>query len=101
MDSPGLTEKSRVRLQVLVDSDDGFEIAQRDLDLRGHGELVGMRQAGLGELDLGEMMREETLFDSARQYAADLVASDPDLKRTEHRMLRKYVHSVLANPIDV
>ncbi|MFC1579642.1 ATP-dependent DNA helicase RecG [Thermodesulfobacteriota bacterium] len=96
-----ITDKARTRLEVLVASDDGFEIAQKDLELRGHGELIGMRQAGLGELDLGEMMREEELFTSARQYAMELVDADPDLHRTEHRTLKGFVKSVLAKPIDV
>jgi ATP-dependent DNA helicase RecG len=86
---------------VLVENEDGFEIAQRDLELRGHGEWLGMRQAGLGEIDLGEMMREETLFADARQCATELVDGDPDLNRPDNRSLKKFIQSVLANPIDV
>jgi len=101
MGSHTITDKARTRLEVLVANDDGFEIAQKDLELRGHGELIGMRQAGLGELDLGEMMREEELFTGARQYAMELVDADPDLHRPEHRILKGFVNSVLAKPVDV
>ncbi len=101
MGSRSLTEKARNRLEALTTSDDGFAIAQKDLELRGQGQWLGMRQAGLGEMDLGEMMREEELFTRARQYAAELVDADPDLSRPEHATLRRFIHALLANPTDV
>ena len=60
-----------------------------------------MRQAGLGEIDLGEMMREEDLFTSARKYASELLDGDPELNQPEHRVLKKFIHSLFANPTDV
>jgi RecG-like helicase len=62
MVSNGLSEKALSRLQIMTESQDGFEIAQKDLEERGQGELIGMRQAGLGELDLSEMMKSLSLF---------------------------------------
>jgi ATP-dependent DNA helicase RecG len=100
MGSRALTEKARARLAVLEQSRDGFEIARKDLELRGHGEWLGMRQAGLGELDLGEMMREDDLFTRARQCASELVDGDPDLALPEHGTLRSFIHSLLSSPID-
>ena len=93
MISPALGEKAQRRLKVLVENNDGFEIAQKDLE--------GTRQAGIGELDLQEIMREGELFSKARQCAMDMIEADPDLELPEHRRLSEFVHSVLARPIDV
>jgi len=92
--SGSLSDTALVRLEFLAQSNDGFEIAQKDLELRGHGELTGVRQAGVGELDLSEMLREPDLLAVARQEAQDLIESDPELLRPEHCQLK-----VLADAI--
>ena len=75
------------RLRILVQSHDGFEIAQKDLEMRGQGELMGTKQAGAGELDFAEMFREPELLVAAKKEADALVASDPTLSRPENRFL--------------
>jgi ATP-dependent DNA helicase RecG len=86
-----LPEESRARLEVLVQHHDGFEIAQRDLELRGQGELTGVRQAGGGELVPGEMFRFPELLMAAKEAAEEIVKDDPELNREDHRGLRKRV----------
>jgi ATP-dependent DNA helicase RecG len=76
------------RLSMLVKSHDGFAIAQRDLEMRGQGELMGTKQSGAGELDFAEMFREPELLVAAKKEADALVASDPTLSRPENRFLR-------------
>ncbi len=76
------------RLRIIVQSHDGFEIAQKDLEMRGQGELMGTKQAGAGELDFAEMFREPELLVAAKKEADALVASDPTLSRPENRFLR-------------
>jgi ATP-dependent DNA helicase RecG len=76
------------RLRILVQSHDGFEIAQKDLEMRGQGELMGTKQSGAGELDFAEMFREPELLVAAKKEADALVASDPTLSRPENRFLR-------------
>ena len=68
------------RLQALAASQDGFELADVDLRLRGEGELIGTRQSGLAELDLD-------LLESAHRHAVALLESDPDLRQSEHALL--------------
>jgi len=75
------------RLKIIVESHDGFEIAQKDLEMRGQGELMGTKQAGAGELDFAEMFREPELLIAAKKEADALVASDPTLSRPENRFL--------------
>ena len=76
------------RLRIIVQSHDGFEIAQKDLEMRGQGELMGTKQAGAGELDFAEMFREPELLVAAKKEADALVASDPTLSRPENRFLK-------------
>jgi len=65
-----LTESAQARLQALVDTTDGFELAERDLDLRGGGHLLGTRQSGLSDLRFAHIRRDRPLLERARAAAA-------------------------------
>ncbi|MBW2345674.1 MAG: ATP-dependent DNA helicase RecG [Deltaproteobacteria bacterium] len=101
MGSEGLSEKSVSRLKVLVESNDGFEISRKDLEMRGHGELMGIRQAGAGELDLREMFREPELLTTAKEEAEKVLAFDPELSGDENRILKEMVRSFSMEPLDL
>jgi ATP-dependent DNA helicase RecG len=101
MAAASLSENALSRLKVLVDHHDGFEIARKDLECRGYGELIGMKQTGLGEMDLSEMMREPDLLFAAKEKADLLLDSDPQLADPLHRGLRSFVESILTRPIDI
>ncbi|MDY7035477.1 MAG: ATP-dependent DNA helicase RecG [Thermodesulfobacteriota bacterium] len=101
MKNKNLSEKAIYRLNVLVENHDGFAIAQKDLELRGHGELTGMRQSGIGELDFTEMIRESDLLLMAKREAQRLIDHDPELTHPENNQLRVMVESVLAGPLDL
>ena len=87
----GLSEGALSRLNVLVETHDGFEIAQKDLEMRGQGELMGIRQAGAGELDFTEMFREPDLLIAAKREAERVLKSDPELSHPENDILREMV----------
>jgi ATP-dependent DNA helicase RecG len=95
------SEKAGERLQILVNHQDGAEIAQRDLELRGHGELIGTRQTGLGDLDVGDIIREPGLLMRAKEEAQRLIDSDPDLLLPESQVLRAFVEEMVRKPVDV
>jgi ATP-dependent DNA helicase RecG len=101
MTSSHIPESSKSRLQTLVENHDGFDIAKKDLALRGHGEFTGTRQAGVGELDLLEMIRESELLLAAKQEAYGLIDSDPGLVQPANRHLKDMVQSILARPLDL
>ncbi|MGD0715430.1 MAG: helicase-related protein, partial [Gaiellaceae bacterium] len=67
-----LTESARQRLQALVDTTDGFELAEVDLDLRGGGALLGTRQSGLSDLRFARIRFDRPLLERARAAAAEL-----------------------------
>ncbi len=68
-------------------TDDGFALAEKDLELRGPGDFIGTRQSGLPELSWLSAAFDSRLFDRARQAAEETLARDPDLTLPEHRAL--------------
>jgi ATP-dependent DNA helicase RecG len=95
-----LSQETIFRLQILVDNHDGFKIAQKDLELRGQGELTGIRQAGMGELDYADIVKDWDLVSTAKNEAQNLVEIDPDLMSPENRRLKGLVESILQRPLD-
>jgi ATP-dependent DNA helicase RecG len=85
------TDEARERLRVFVRTRDGFALAEHDAQLRGGGELFGTRQHGLGELRLGDVLRDADLLQTARRDAFALVAADAGLRDPDHALLRRAV----------
>ena len=73
-----LSQQSRERLQVMRDSSDGFVIAEKDLELRGPGEVLGTRQTGLAQLRVAELERDSDLLDDVRRAGQTLLKTAPD-----------------------
>jgi len=84
-----LSEEGRKRLEVMVETTDGFRIAEADLEIRGPGDFLGTRQAGLPEFRNASILRDGRILEEARQDAFALVADDPELMRPEHAGLRR------------
>jgi len=76
-------DEGRRRLEALVDSDDGFALAEVDLDIRGEGTLLGARQRGRSDLRLASLRRDEELLNDARRVALELVARNELLGNAE------------------
>jgi ATP-dependent DNA helicase RecG len=71
---------ARQRLEVLVSSTDGFEIAEMDLRLRGPGQVLGTRQSGLPDLALASLSEDGEVLEDARRVAQQLLGQDPELE---------------------
>jgi ATP-dependent DNA helicase RecG len=76
------------KLAVLERTDDGFEVAEADLEIRGPGELLGTRQSGLASLATADLVRDAHVLEQAREDAFALISADPRLARSEHEALR-------------
>ena len=83
------TEEGRKRLEALCATNDGFRIAEMDLDLRGPGEFFSDRQHGGPDLRLADLFKDEELLTLARETAARIVAEDRMLKMESHRCMRE------------
>ncbi len=80
-------EQSRQRLELMVQTSNGFDLAEADLEMRGPGEYFGTRQSGLPELRVAKLSDHETL-NLARNWANRILDEDPHLRAPEHRLLR-------------
>ncbi len=76
------------RLETMVETTDGFRIAEVDLELRGPGEVFGTRQSGLPELKIADLVEDKELLMHARHAAFSIVSQDPHLRKPEHDGLR-------------
>ncbi|HHH41929.1 MAG TPA: ATP-dependent DNA helicase RecG, partial [Chloroflexi bacterium] len=84
------TPESRERLKAVEATQDGFLLAEKDLEMRGPGEFFGTRQSGLPDLKVAGM-GDSRLLDLARREAQRLMEADPELQRPEHRLLARRV----------
>ncbi|MCK4301161.1 MAG: DNA helicase RecG, partial [candidate division Zixibacteria bacterium] len=87
---PPISDIARRRLQFLVSTNDGFEIAEADLELRGPGEIFGVRQSGLPELKAARLSVDKDLLEASRRLLERLFGADADLD-TNYRNLYNYL----------
>ena len=83
------SEDAQRRIAAMTGTNDGFRIAEVDLELRGPGDFFGTRQSGLPEFRVADLLRDGGLLEEARREAFALVQADPQLTASEHRGLRE------------
>ena len=86
---------AKERLAALERTNDGFELAEIDLELRGPGDFFGTRQSGLPALRMAQFS-DRALLESARELAAQIIAEDPDMQAPEHSALAAEVARFLG-----
>lgn len=90
-----LSSDSKQRLQAMVDTNDGFEIANIDLRLRGPGDIQGTRQSGVLDFKLADLIQDEKLVSFTRKLATELLNADPDIIQTQNKPIRDYLITLL------
>ena len=95
-----VTAEAEQRLAALEATNDGFVLAERDLELRGPGEFFGRRQSGLPELRLASLLHDAEILDIAQQEAAALFAVDPQLEWPQHSVLRERLEAFWEQAAD-
>ena len=83
-----LSDDARERLQTMVTTNDGFEISEADLRLRGPGDLMGTQQSGVLQLKIADIVKDAETLKLARSYAQEVLREDPDLNKPEHTGVR-------------
>ncbi len=96
-----ITDDAKARLKIFTRTSDGFALAEEDARLRGLGEFFGARQHGLGDLEIGDLLRDRDLLETARADAWELIVADPGLKLPEHAALRRTVLERYGQTLDL
>jgi ATP-dependent DNA helicase RecG len=86
---PPISEDGRERLQTMVETNDGFAIAEKDLELRGPGDFFGTEQSGIPTMKHANIVRDQKLLQQARIIAADIIAEDYNLELEKNLVLSK------------
>jgi len=86
-----LTAEAKLRVQTMVDTTDGFKIAEVDLKIRGPGDLMGTQQSGLMDLMIADLGKDTEILKLARSVATEVLNADPDLKDPKNVLIRKQV----------
>ena len=88
MTSHQLSSDSKTRMETMVRTNDGFEIAEVDLKLRGPGDLMGTQQSGVLNLQIADIVRDRDILQLARHHAVKILKEDAPMEKPEHHAMR-------------
>lgn len=92
-----LTSEAKTRLQTMVETNDGFKIAEVDLKLRGPGNIMGTQQSGILNLKIADIVKDNDLLKLARSEAFDLLKEDPNLELPKNKNIRNTYNDIERN----
>jgi ATP-dependent DNA helicase RecG len=95
-----ISADSRIRIDTMVRTNNGFEIAETDLKLRGPGDLMGTQQSGLLDLAIADLSKDQAILQEARAEAIQILEKDPELNLSEHKPIRIQVDSIKKTAIN-
>src|ERR1700743_3441596 len=91
--SPRLGKEARERMNILTETNNGFKIAEKDLELRGPGDIEGTRQSGLLNFKIANIVEDREWLELARDRAMELLEVDPELVMEENRALKAFLQT--------
>ena len=97
----GNSELIRKRMQVMQETNDGFIISEKDLELRGSGEFFGTKQHGIPEFKIANLFEDMETLKSVQSVALKIQKEDPDLEKQENKKLRKMVKNKINRRIEI
>ncbi len=86
-----LGNDARERIKILTATDNGFEIAEKDMELRGPGDIEGTRQSGMLNFKLANIVQDRSLLEVAKSMVSTIIESDPDLNSAENLRLKNFL----------
>jgi ATP-dependent DNA helicase RecG len=89
MTSHKLSNDSKIRMETMVRTNDGFEISEVDLKLRGPGDIMGKQQSGVLNLQIADLVKDKDILQLARHHAIKLLKVDASMEKREHTKLRE------------
>ena len=95
-----LSAEARLRMNTMVKTNNGFEIAETDLELRGPGDLMGTQQSGLLDLLIADLSKDGKILVQAREEAGAILEKDPDLKLPENLPIKAHLSSLRKTTVN-
>jgi ATP-dependent DNA helicase RecG len=93
---PKISNDARERLKIMTATNDGFKIAEKDLEIRGPGDIEGTRQSGLLNFKLASIVNDKAMLEAAREAAERILETDPDMNKNEHIAVKNYLQQQKA-----
>jgi ATP-dependent DNA helicase RecG len=93
---PKISNDARERLKVMTATNDGFKIAEKDLEIRGPGDIEGTRQSGLLNFKLANIVHDKIMLEAARDAAEAILDKDPDMNENEHAPVKNFLQQQKA-----
>jgi len=94
MTATKLGNDARERLKIMTATNNGFEIAEKDLELRGPGDIEGTRQSGALALHLADLVKDKAILEAAKEHAEEIVEKDPELQSQDNLPLKQFLISL-------
>jgi ATP-dependent DNA helicase RecG len=95
-----LSADSKVRIETMVRTNNGFEIAETDLQLRGPGDLTGTQQSGVLDLLIADLGKDGKILQQARETAITILENDPELKKAENNVIKTQIESMRKSQVN-
>ena len=97
----GNSQNIRERMKVMTETNNGFIISEKDLELRGSGEFFGTRQHGLPELKIANLFEDIEMLKSVQSVAIKIMEEDPNLEKEKNLLLRKQIENKFKDRIEI
>lgn len=86
-----MSHDSRQRIAIMVQTNDGFKISEKDMELRGPGDIEGTRQSGALNLHIADLMQDGAILEASRKAAEEILEADPELNQPENQNLKNFL----------
>ena len=86
-----VSKDARERLKILCATNDGFKVAEKDLEIRGPGDIEGTKQSGLLNFKLANIVNDRVMLEAAKNAATEIINTDPDLIMAENLPVKSYL----------
>ncbi len=100
MSGDEISDEAKERIRTMVETTDGFKIAEKDMELRGPGDMSGTQQSGIVELKCADLVQDRKIMEKAREEAGRILASDPQLEASDHRAVRDHLQHIAEREKD-
>jgi ATP-dependent DNA helicase RecG len=92
-----LSKDTRLRIDTMVRTNNGFEISEVDLSLRGPGDMAGTQQSGMLDLKVADLAKDGEILKYAREAVMEILDNDPELESTENQPIKQHVNALRSN----